>query len=79
MKVIGQHDNGINRERMPAAGVTKSRAQTINTVGQKSRLAVSQIHGKELAATWNKVASIVCHRSAALAERWVSQGLNPSY
>jgi hypothetical protein len=36
MQVIGQHDNGIDRKRMTAAGVAKSRAQTINMIGQQT-------------------------------------------
>jgi hypothetical protein len=35
MKMIGQHDNGIDRKWMPASGVAKGRAQNINMIAQQ--------------------------------------------
>lgn len=78
MKVVGQHHDRVDHERMALPRVTERSAQQIDVIGEQPQPALREIDGEEEAAAGDGVAPIVRHRRLNV-RRWVSQELNPSY
>jgi hypothetical protein len=63
--MIGQHDDRVERKRVPSAGIAKRRAQPIDLFGKQTASAVGQVDRKEESAAWNKAAPVVGHADAS--------------
>jgi hypothetical protein len=65
MEMIGQHNDGVDREGMTSACFAEGRAQDLDMVRQQGKPALRQIDGKEEAASRDEVATIICHHELA--------------
>src|SRR5438046_985191 len=61
MKMIGEHDHGVGRERIAFAYLSKCRTQFINVVGQQTQPPLRQVDGEEKDASGDKVTTIAGH------------------
>ena len=61
MKMLWQHDDGIDEKRVPLPNVPKSSAQNFDMLGQKTRPPVSQIDREKIATAMQPIAPIIRH------------------
>src|SRR5258707_14248970 len=65
VKMVRQHDDGLDGKWMPAARVAERRAEQINVVREQPKPAVCEVHSEEIAAARDEAAAVVRHRLGA--------------
>lgn len=80
VKVVGQDDDRIDRERVTLARLAERRAQERDMIRQQRQSSLREVDGEEEASAGDEVATIRRHGGTLPQnKRWVSQGLAPSH
>ena len=61
MQVVGQNDNGLDRERSTLTGRLEHSPKIVNVFGQEFPAALQQRDRKKERASWNKGANVLRH------------------
>ena len=67
MQMVGQHDNGIDREGIVPSRVTESGAEQVDVFGQQAQTSLGQIDREEITAASDAMTPIICRRSVCPA------------